>query len=48
MKMRLKILNIEGKRYNVVPEVSSSFAADEQAAKSQLQFVQRGANAVKD
>ena len=48
MKMRLKILNIEGKRYNVVPEVSSCFAADEQAAKSRLQFVQRGANAVKD
>ena len=47
MKMRLKILNIEGKRHNVVPEVSACFAA-EQAAKSRLQLVQRGANAVKD
>ena len=48
MKMRLEVLNIKGKRYNVVPEVSSCFAADEQAAKSRLQFVQRGTNAVKD
>lgn len=48
MKMRLEVLNIEGKRYNVVPEVSSCFAADEQAAKSRLQFIQRGTNAVKD
>ena len=48
MKMRLKILGIEGKRHNVVPEVSSCFAADEQAAESRLQLVQRGTNAVKD